>query len=243
MQNILWLVWHFVHRLSESQCKQYMSIGQSNQKTVVNWYAQCREVCTTWIHKHAPKLGGFGKIVEFDESFFAGAPKYGRGRAKGWNDQDEWVFGLVERGTLKCWLEQVHKSRSRKVLLPIINQRCNDGTIFCSDTWGAYHKLSDHLQLEDTIHYPVNHKKNFVNPGTGAHSQTVENMWSHCKEFLPTHGMRPKDLGSYLGAFMWFRYAKERNLDLFTFFLKCAAELHPFPVKKLPNAVANNSGF
>ena len=79
-----------------------MSIGQSNQKTVVNWYAQCREVCTTWIHKHAPKLGGFGKIVEFDESFFAGAPKYGRGRAKGWNDQDEWVFGLVERGTLKC---------------------------------------------------------------------------------------------------------------------------------------------
>ena len=76
IQNILWLVWHFVHRLSESQCKQYMSIGQSNQKTVVNWYAQCREVCTTWIHKHAPKLGGFGKF-------------------------DEWVFGLVERGTLK----------------------------------------------------------------------------------------------------------------------------------------------
>ena len=62
-------------------------------------------------------LRGFGKIVEFDESFFAGAPKYGRGRAKGWKDEDEWVFGLVERGTLNCWLEQVDKSRSRKCFL------------------------------------------------------------------------------------------------------------------------------
>ena len=236
IQHILWFVWHFVHRLSEAQCKQYMSVGQVTNVTVVNWYRACREVCTTWITKHAPKLGGFGKIVEFDESFFAGAPKYGRGRAKGWKDEDEWVFGLVERGTLNCWLEQVDKSRSRKVLLPIINERCKDGTIFCSDTWGAYHKLSEHLQLEDTLQYPVNHKQNFVNPQTGAHSQTVENMWSHCKQYLPAHGMQPKDLSTYLGAFMWHRYAKQHNLDLFKFFLQCAAEVKPFPQKALPVA-------
>ena len=37
--------------------------------------------------------------------------------------------------------------------------------------------------------------------------------------------MDPIDLKSYLGVFMWRRYAKQRNLDLFVFFLKCASDM------------------
>ena len=39
--------------------------------------------------KNTPKLGGFGKIVEMDGSYFAGVPKYGKGRRLGagtWTD-------------------------------------------------------------------------------------------------------------------------------------------------------------
>ena len=37
----------------------------------------------------------YGKVVEIDESFFSGAPKYNRGRRQGtnWEENDKWVFG------------------------------------------------------------------------------------------------------------------------------------------------------
>ena len=59
-----------------------------------------KRVCTSWIWyiKNTPKLGGFGKIVEMDECFFHGIPKYNRGRRLGtrWDDDEKWVFGLFE---------------------------------------------------------------------------------------------------------------------------------------------------
>ena len=73
-------------------------------------------------------------------------------------------FGLSERGSLDAIAEQVPSSRTRKVLLPIIKRHCREGTIFCSDGWKAYNKLEQHLDLEDIIHYPVNHSNNYVDP-------------------------------------------------------------------------------
>ena len=96
IQAIMWIVWHFVHKLSENQCKQYTNMGQKSETTVVTWYAKCREVCEKWIWANRPKLGGFGKIVEMDESHFAGTSKYGKNRRNGedpWNGYNKWVFG------------------------------------------------------------------------------------------------------------------------------------------------------
>ena len=106
---------------------------------------------------------------------------------------------MIERGSLDCRIELTDASRSRKTLLPIINQHCLPGSIFCSDSWKAYNSLAEHLDLEDILYFPMNHSENYVNPKTGAHTQTVEGLWRHCKYFLPTFGMQPKDLGSYLG--------------------------------------------
>ena len=126
-----------------------------------------------------PTLGGYRKIVEMDESFFPGAPKFNRGRRLGtsWDDEDKWMFGLTESGSLDCILKQVPSSRSRKSFLPIINQYTLQGTLFCSDGWKAYFKLAEHLDIEDALHFPVNHSKNYVDPDTGAHTQTIESLW------------------------------------------------------------------
>ena len=235
------IIWHFVHHLSENQCVQYTKLSSKNNTTIVKWYRFCREVCTDWFWKaeNTPKLGGFGKIVEMDESFFPGVPKYNKFKGcrlgeNAWKDDEKWGFGLVERGSLDSIIVQVPSNRSREVLIPIIDQHCLDGTVFCSDGWKAYNKLKEHLQLEDCQHFPVNHSKNYVDPATGAYTQTVEGMWDHCKTFLPSFGMKPKDLRTYLGAFLWTRYCKQRRLDMFTHFLKCAAELHPPLTNTLP---------
>ena len=62
-----------------------------------------------------------------------------------------------ERGSLDAIIEQVPSNNSRKVLIPIIDKHCLDGTIFCSDGWKAYDKLKEHIQLNDCLHFPVNH--------------------------------------------------------------------------------------
>ena len=80
--------------------------------------------------------------------------------------------------------------------MPIVDKHCFDGTIFCSEGWKAYNKLKEHLILEDCEHFPVNHSENFVDPETGAHTQTIEGLWRQCKAYLPTFGMKPKALNT-----------------------------------------------
>ena len=63
------------------QCKQFCNLGLKTDHTVTEYYADCRNICASWIWNpdNTPKLGGFGKIIEMDESYFAGAPKFNRG--------------------------------------------------------------------------------------------------------------------------------------------------------------------
>ena len=239
--TILQIIWHFVHRLTEKQCVQYTNISSKNNTTVVKWYAFSRNVCTTWFWKpeNTPKLGGYGVIVEMDESYFPGKPKFNKGRSLGdatWYDDEKWGFGLTPRGSLDVVIIQVPSNRSRKTLLPLIDKHCLPGTIFCSDGWKAYHKLREHLQLEDIDHFSVNHSENYVDPESGAHTQTIEGVWRNCKDFLPSFGLKPAYLHTYLGTFCWYRYCKQRKLDMFLHFLKCAAEIHQPVVNVLPDA-------
>ena len=68
----------------------------------------CREVVTeqVWDSQNTPKLGSFGKIVEMDESYFPGKPKFHRGRRleedseSSWEDNKKWVFAMTERDML-----------------------------------------------------------------------------------------------------------------------------------------------
>ena len=77
-----------------------------------------------------------------------------------------------------------------------------EASVFCSDGWKAYNKVAKHLAVEDVLQYSVNHSKNYIDPDTGAHAQTIESLWGHVKDFLPVRGMTPTDLRSYLGWFV-----------------------------------------
>ena len=50
-------------------------------------------------------------------------------------------------------------------------------------------------------------------------------------------GLLPDALESYFGCFMWHKYCKQRNLDMFKHFLECAVESRPPTSKRLPKGV------
>jgi len=64
------------------------------------------------------------------------------------------------------------EKRDRKTLLPIIEREVEIGITILSDQWRAYSSLKDH----GFIHQTVNHTEHFVDPNTGAHTQTIESL-------------------------------------------------------------------
>ena len=120
------------------------------------------------------KIGGPNKTVEIDESKI-GRPKYNRGHPV----QGQWVFGGVERGSVRTFL--VHApDRTADTLTAIIREWIEPGTTVISDCWDAYRDL-DPLGY---THRTVNHSLYFVDPDTGDHTNTIEFTWHRLKVFL-----------------------------------------------------------
>jgi len=120
------------------------------------------------------KIGGPNKTVEIYESKF-GKGKYGRGHpVKG-----HWVFGGVEGESGKTFLVPV-PDRTAETLMAVIDAWIEPGTTVISDCWGAYRDLGS----QGYTHQTVNHSIHFVDPHTGAHTNTIESTWHHVKVFL-----------------------------------------------------------
>ncbi|GAB1610125.1 hypothetical protein Ahia01_001298500 [Argonauta hians] len=139
--------------------------GVKSKRTLVDWFAFFRDIAVECFALHPRRIGGPGLIVEIDESLFV-RRKYHRGRTVA----NQWVFGGFCRTSKKGFLVAV-PDRTSDTLLPLIKQYIRPGSIIFSDMWAAY----------NYIHQAVNHKRNFVDPVTGVHTNGAEGMWSNAK--------------------------------------------------------------
>jgi transposase-like protein len=131
----------------------------------------CRETMLVFLEGCSVKIGGPKKTVEIDESKF-GRRKYHRGHpVKG-----QWVFGGVERESGETFLVPV-KDRTDDTQMTIISDWIEPGTTAISDYWGAYNNLGSQGYTRRT----VNHSIHFVDPDTGAHTNTIESTWRRVK--------------------------------------------------------------
>jgi transposase-like protein len=128
-----------------------------------------------------------------------------------------WVFGGVERGSLKTFMVSV-PARNKETLYPLLEKFVARGSTIYSDKFSTYTLLNETLGFE---HYTVNHSQHFVDPDTGCHTQLIENSWLHAKRSLPLNGTRSDMLNSYLSTFCWHRQCKALGKDPFVFFLEC----------------------
>lgn len=178
-----------------------------SSRTVVDWSSFCRELCVYWCENYSEKIGGPDKIVEIDEAKF-GKRKYNRGRLiKG-----KWVFGGYERGSKKIFIMPV-EDRTADTLLTCIQQWILPGTKIMSDKWKAY----DCLTNAGFNHLTVNHSINFVDPDTGAHTQSIERTWREVRSNISKYGTRESHLISYLAEYM-FKRAHPLQERIYEFF-------------------------
>ena len=86
----------------------------------------------------------------------------------------------------------------------------------------------DCLSEEDFLHLTVNHSYNFVDPDTGAHTQTIELLWRQIKRQLPETYTRHNQLYLYLAEYLWHNM-KRKSDAIYQEFLKDAAKYYRGP--------------
>ena len=176
-----------------------------SEKTVTKLRQLLRQCCSNHLARNPIRInGGGGFNVEIDESMFHHKQRAHVGRVA---RREVWVFGLVDTHYVPArpYLEIV-PNRQRVTLIPIINQHLTPGianiTIH-SDQWAAYRNLPRFVPNCGT-HNTVNHRRNFVDPATGAHTQSIESCWNRVKyELKKAKGCRREHLQSHLDEFMW----------------------------------------
>jgi len=176
-------------------------------ETTVNWYSNCRDICTAVILDNIQPIGGPGVEVEIDESKFMHR-KYHRGQYV----EGKWYLGMVERlNAGNCILVQCPGNRrDAATLLPLIQHNVLPGTTIISDQWAAYNQLNN----LGYVHQTVNHSLFFRDPNTGVHSNTIEGTWAHAKaKFRTMHGTSQGMHESYLSEFVWRRKFRDRSFE------------------------------
>ena len=196
--TFLKVLWHNCNTLSISQTAKQESL---DPKTVRSIFSAIRHCMLEDLIITPPLIGGPGKIVEIDESII-GKRKYNKGRiVKG-----KWLLGGTERGSNECFLVECENNhRDHHTLIRLIRQFVRPQTIIITDGWKGYVPLAQH----GFHHEDVNHSQNFVNPVTGAHTNTIEGCWFHVKRHLQrgVGWLRndPDALALALAEFMWKR--------------------------------------
>jgi hypothetical protein len=103
-------------------------------------------------------------------------------------------------------------------LVAVIRDWIEPDTTVISDCWGAYY----HLEEEGYPHLTVNHSIGFVDPHTGAHTNTTGCQWGHLKAYLDHYNRQPGYIYQ-MAHYMFAARCKAENVDHFTKFLHFVA--------------------
>lgn len=154
--------------VNEVNITQTSSLTSLSKTTICDWYNFCKEICVADVGECKENIGGEGKVVEIDESIF-GKRKYNRGRFV----ESKWVLGGVERKSYKSFFVEI-SNRSSEILTQHITNNVLEGSTIITDSWKGYKDLGKYKYK----HLKVNHSKNFKDPETGAHTNTIEGCWN-----------------------------------------------------------------
>jgi len=156
-------------------------------------------------------------IVEIDETFMGGKPRYPRRNAEGKpmqgfdpNRPKTVVLDAIERGG-DVRIRVAPNRFTNELLTFITTEVADDAEAIYTDEWGGYRGLAD----GNTRHETVNHsKKEYVRGDVTTNS--IESVWSLFKRSLigSYHQLSTKHLDAYLGELEW-RFNNRDNEYLF----------------------------
>jgi transposase-like protein len=204
---------HIIYEfLKKTPCSSIASSLQVDKNTISSY----NKVYRTYIKNKMKfnrnsKIGGRNEIVELDETKIA-KRKYNKGhRVEG-----AWVIGGIQRSRLKTKIRNENKkiflcpieTRDTDNIDMIIEKYVKKGTTIYTDLWKGYNNLKN----IGYKHKTVNHSKNFKDPITGVHTNTIEGTWNGLKQSIIPRNRNKKDIILYLMEYQWRKRNREYNI-------------------------------
>ena len=160
-----------------------------------------REIIKNAIIEKKGKISSNGIIVEIDK------PKFGKRKCH----RGHKVDGIERTSERKFFAESV-KGRSIVTLIDVLKRNILSDSIVYSDMWKDYAKLSDILGMQ---HKTVNHSKNFKDPITGVHTNSIKGTWNGLKLRTSIKSYKYDRIDIHISEFIWRRQNKSNLWDAF----------------------------
>lgn len=98
------------------------------------------------------------------------------------------------------------ESRDSEIIKNILENFVENVSIVLTDSWKAYDKACKELE---SGHQKVNHSKNFKDPETGIHTNTIEGCNNGLKTLITPRNRNKKNIKYYLLYYIWRRQNKK----------------------------------
>ena len=209
IRDVLLIIYCWSRSFTNSQTSIEVECSES---TVSFWFSKLRTIANMHMASfEAVQIGENDAIVEIDECMIV-RRKYNTGRIL--VGQQQWIFGGIVRGTNEVFIEFV-PDRKRDTLFEVLRRRVKNNSLIISDSWRGYLNMETLLNDKNFTHLQVNHSENFVNPDNGAHTQSIEGLWSVMKRKLRKHGTNRGNTESTFEKIQEDLYKKKFENDLF----------------------------
>jgi ISXO2-like transposase domain len=191
------------------------AMGSHSPKTITNFVKDVNQMVSNMLVDDDTIIGGEGIVVELDETKMA-KRKYHIGHQV----QGIWILGGVERTPERKMFAVPVPNRSTETIARIIERHVLPGSTINTDFWKGY----DHLDnSENYIHMKVNHSKNFKDPTTGTHTNTIEGTWAALKGRISKRYRCEAGIGNNINVFIWRR---QNCMSLWAGLMAALADYH-----------------
>ncbi|CAG9332001.1 unnamed protein product [Blepharisma stoltei] len=113
----------------------------------------------------------------------------------------KWIMILFERGSKNCYIECLPR-RSPEYIVPIIQKRCEVGTVVITDKLGCYGRLEDY----GFPHYQLDKSRGFEDPDNKfIHHNNLNNIWLWTKYDIKNRYRTAPFLQELLFEWVWRR--------------------------------------
>ncbi|CAL4124834.1 unnamed protein product [Meganyctiphanes norvegica] len=176
-------------------------------KTLGRHYSFFREICEVYFKENPIKLGGPGITIEIDVFYFT------KGSRKGPEPRNPmFVLCIVDTTCIPAigYMEFV-ETKDVAILLPLILNVVQSGSIIHSKEWRAYCKIQGCSNTDGTAENTVI----FVDVDTSVHELAINSYWEKHSSDIAAIRCLPKTIvNSYLQEFMWRERFSENALEI-----------------------------